>query len=196
MKLDNKGITLTELIISIALISIVIMFLFRLLVDVRYMNNNTDFDRENQQTRAIILKTLQTEFLEKKLTKIEESGSSNSETNIKFTYANNEVATLKIEADSISYKNNSGTEKWLLKKETDATRIAFRCVDFYSSLQGVATEGEFFSIKIHIPIVVNQSKNTLDDIELFYLGERKDLVEVNPLPTNYQLGHYDANTCG
>ena len=58
MKINNKGITLTELIISIALISIVILFLFRLLVDVRHVNNDTDFDRENQQTRAIILKTI------------------------------------------------------------------------------------------------------------------------------------------
>ena len=48
MKLDNKGITLVELIVSIALISIVIMFLFRLLVDVRYSDNTTDYNRDNQ----------------------------------------------------------------------------------------------------------------------------------------------------
>ena len=47
---NNKGITLVELIVSIALISIVIMFLFRLLVDVRYNENNMDFNRKNQQT--------------------------------------------------------------------------------------------------------------------------------------------------
>ena len=67
MKLDNKGITLVELIVSIALISIVIMFLFRLLVDVRYSDNTTDYNRDNQQKRATIIKYIQTDFLERKL---------------------------------------------------------------------------------------------------------------------------------
>ena len=41
--MENKGFTLVELIISIALISIVVMFLFNLLTDVKASNNNTDF---------------------------------------------------------------------------------------------------------------------------------------------------------
>ena len=75
MKLNQKGITLVELIISMALISIVIMFLFRLLVDVRYGENNTDFNRVNQQTRAVILKRVQQDFLDRKLIKIKDSSS-------------------------------------------------------------------------------------------------------------------------
>ncbi len=196
MKLDKKGITMAELIVSIALITIVVMFLFRLLVDIRYGNRNTDFNRENQQTRAIIMKTIEHDFLEKKLIKIEDNTTKDTSVELEFTYLDDTKATLTIEEESITYTNDSGTEKWLLEKETDSTKIAVQCIGFSSSLQD-DQKGDFFSIKINIPIVVNKnSKNTLDDIELFYIGEKKDIIENESFPKNSHLGHYQENTCG
>ena len=199
MKLDNKGITLVELIISVALISIVIIFLFRLLVDVRYNNHNTDFNLENQQTRAMIIKTIETDFLEKKLVGLSDS-ATNTLTSITFFYKDGTSGVLTIEEDKVSYTNPNGTEKWLLQKENDFTKIAFQCVTYRSSLSqpSLKENGEFFSVKINVPIIVSStSKNTLDDLEFFYIGEKQDILNLDSaFPIKLSLGNYYEATCG
>lgn len=199
MKLNNKGITLVELIISIGLISIVIMFLFRLLVDVRYSENNTDYNRSNQQTRAIILKNIQEDFLERKLNGLVDENSTNQELILKFSYADDTTGILTVSSDSITYTNDSGTEKWLLEKENENTKLDVNCVSYSTSLfkTGLDTEGEYFYVRFTIPVVVNsKKKNYIDDLEFFYLGEKKDIENIdNSFPNKVGLGGYD-NNCG
>ena len=202
MKIKNKkGITLTELIISIALISIVIMFLFRLLVDVRYSNNNTDFNRENQQTRAIILKTVQKDFLEKKLVGMRVTNANANQITFTFTYASGEVGRFIIGQEGneqfISYQNNGGTEKWFVKKENSISKYNLRCISFETENIFNNVGGEFYRLKISIPMVVSrESKNFIDDLEFFYIGEKKDLRADGFTGLNVShLGAYDANSC-
>ena len=155
MKLNKKGITLIELIISIALISIVIMFLFRLLIDVRYSENNTDFNRANQQTRAVILKRVQQDFLDRKLIKIEDKTNSTNETSIDLTYKDGSKGNITVDENSLSYTINGDTEKWLLEKQNNTTVIGYRCISFTTSFmqEQLKEEGEFYSVKITIPII-------------------------------------------
>ena len=61
MKLNNKGITLVEIIISIALISIVLLFLFSLLVTVNDMNNESEVNTTYLITKSLILKNIEDE---------------------------------------------------------------------------------------------------------------------------------------
>ncbi len=194
MKLNQKGITLTELIVSIALISIVIMFLFRLLVDVRYNENNIDFNRANQQTRAIVLKTIQKDFLEKKLIKITDRTQNSGEFLLEFTFQDHSTGRLSVLRDTLTYTTNETTEKWLLEKETENAHFGINCVNYNTSVHSI-TNGEFFFIKFTIPVIINKQKNYLDDLEFFYLGERKDIL-LDSFPNKSYLGYYDAKTCG
>ena len=191
MKLQNNhGITLIELVISIALISIVIMFLFRLVVDVRYGDNNTDFNRENQQTRAIIIKTVQQDFLEKKLVGIVASSDLTSGIlTLNFNYANRDTGRFSLENmpdgnQSVTYtKNGVDTEKWIIKKVNSSSKFNVSCTKFSSRNIFEDIGGDFFYIKISIPMEVRQSsKNYIDDLEFFYIGEKKDIVESNFSP--------------
>ncbi len=59
MKLNKKGITLVEIIISIALISIVLIFLFSLLVDVKDMNDEASINSDYLINKALILKNIE-----------------------------------------------------------------------------------------------------------------------------------------
>ncbi len=197
MKLNNKGITLVELIVSIALISIVIMFLFRLLVDIRYSENSTDFNRANQQTRAIILKTIQEDFLERKLIGLVDRSQNEGEFVVEFSYQDHTTGRLMVDENSITYTNNTGTEKWNLERETEGTRLGINCVSYSTSLP-LNLEGEFFYMKLVIPVIVNaRKKNYIDDLEFFYLGEKKDLVNIDSaFPNAGSLGYYNANQCG
>lgn len=204
MKLNKRGITLMELIVSIALISIVIMFLFRLLVDVRYSNNNTDFNRENQQNRAIIINNVQKEFIERKLIGIDFSaspGGTDGYLNINFTYKDGTNGTLSFHNDEggyIMYRNNTlnTKEKWYLKKENDDTKFNLYCVKFSKS--DITDSSEYYYIRFSIPVIVNKDKsNTLDDFEFSYIGKKTDLLSTNSFRTsiNGGLGNYEEARC-
>ena len=58
-KMNNKGSTLLELIISIALISVILVFMVRLLVDLNDSETNNKYAKKNQVIRAEILRTIE-----------------------------------------------------------------------------------------------------------------------------------------
>lgn len=59
MELNKKGMTLVEIIISIALISIVLIFLFSLLVDVKDMNDEASINSDYLINKALMLKNIE-----------------------------------------------------------------------------------------------------------------------------------------
>lgn len=69
MKLNKKGMTLVEIIISIALISIVLVFLFSLLVDVKDINDEASINSDYLINKALILKNIE-EDLDKTTTEL------------------------------------------------------------------------------------------------------------------------------
>lgn len=206
---NNKGITLVELIISIALISIVIMFLFRLLTDVRYNNNNVDYNRENQQTRALILKMVQKDFLEKKLIGLRETTANSNEFEMEFRYGDSTTAKLSIAIDPannkqyVSYRHTingiTETEKWWVEKENESSKFNVNCITYNHNNLFNDVGGEFFYLKINIPMVVNKdNKNAIDDLELFYMGKREEITNVAVSFFDFNRAnsqYYIASTC-
>lgn len=191
---NNRGITLVELIISISLISIVILFLFQLLVDVRYSDNRIDYARNNQQTRAVILKTIQDDFLDYGLIGLSDDGSTDEQLIITFKYPDNKTGVLTVENTSVIYvKANGETEKWTLEPKNSYMKYNIRCVSYKNTYE---TDGEFFSIWLRIPLdVKKESKNVIDDLELFYIGKKSDVVQED-FDQGLYLGNYDINQCG
>ena len=59
MKLDNKGISIIELIISISLISVVMLFLYNLLSNVTFEKDDDYFASLNQANRIEIISTIE-----------------------------------------------------------------------------------------------------------------------------------------
>ena len=59
MKLNNKGITLVEIIIAIALISIVLLFLFILLVNVNDINEESELNSSYLINKSLIIKNIE-----------------------------------------------------------------------------------------------------------------------------------------
>lgn len=193
--MNKKGMTLVELIVSMALISIIIMFLFKLFVDVRHVDNTRNYTRSNAQKRAIILNRVQTDFLERGLAGITDSGNNSSIT-ITFRFLDNTTATLSFATDSggnyVSYRNSSTDEKWYIKTDNDTTTFNFNCVK-YTFLE--APNNEYFAMRFSVPIVaVKGSPNIIDDLEFSYVG-RTSGVNLNQFPHKSSLGSYQANTC-
>ena len=77
MKLNNKGITLVEIIISIALISIVLVFIFSMLIQVNNENAENEVKSSYLINQAAYIKQIEEDFLDYKLKLIEKCDGSN-----------------------------------------------------------------------------------------------------------------------
>ena len=98
MKLNNKGITLVEIIISVALISIVLVFLFNLLIQVNNENSDNEVRSSYLVNQATFIKQIEEDFIEQILSLGETCTSSDfaeSETE-------NKLYLPKIYNDSVS----------------------------------------------------------------------------------------------
>ena len=118
MKLNKKGITLVEIIISIALISIVLIFLFNLLVDVKDMNDEASINSDYLINKALILKNIEEDLDETTSLKI-------STCEINYFYKNYPTIE-KINGGDYSYFRQSSD-----KSDSDVQkRLASECIKF------------------------------------------------------------------
>lgn len=120
--MNKKGFTMTELIVSIAIIAVVMIFLVNLLVDIRYDKKNELYDTKNQINRAEIIKTIQNDLDGKIITDITDGSYSN---NLVVNIKTDDYSTHTIQADNnhIYYTSNNKTTKWSLEKNNDETYI-------------------------------------------------------------------------
>lgn len=66
MKIDNKGVTIVEIIVSITLISIVLIFLLRLLISLRDLDDKSLSMIKYEEKTALIVNAVQSEIKDKK----------------------------------------------------------------------------------------------------------------------------------
>lgn len=163
--MNNKGITLIELLISISLTSITIIFLFKLLVDIRATYSSDNYNKANQQKRAIIVRTVERDFLNEGLIGIKDDGSTNGNLKISFKYSTGKTGILEASNNAITYQDANNTkEVWHLDDESYHYVTNCASYKFYQS-------GNDFYIKF--TIIVNKDNtdnNYLDDIEFTYTG--------------------------
>lgn len=123
MKLNNKGMTLVEIIISIALISIVLLFMFSLLINVNDMNISSNINSTYLVNKALIIKNIEEDIRD--ANKIEIYGCKNEDTGqegIRSFYTSYGHATNY-------FYNASGVEESTLK--------ANMCLEFHLTKNGV-----------------------------------------------------------
>lgn len=63
LKLNNKGMSLIEIIISIALISIVLIFIFSLLVNVKDINTESELNSANLVQKALMISDIEDDLM-------------------------------------------------------------------------------------------------------------------------------------
>ena len=107
--MNKRGITLVEVVISVGLISVVMLFLFNLLLDMQYENSHASYLKENQINRANIIKTVEEDLMNNNLETINISVGSSSST-VVFDFETFST-TLIVMEDRITYKD----ETWLLE---------------------------------------------------------------------------------
>lgn len=176
----KKGFTMVELMVSIAIIAVVMVFLVRLLIDIKYDFTNELYNTANQINRSEIIKTIQEDWLGKELYTID-----NTNNNIILKTAdgeNQQTATISFEEDDnnqyIKYNSTSNKEsKWKIEKNNKETYLQTNDIKVKVTKNTENLENiNDTVIEIDIPIIIDKStlrKNNdsrMDNIVLtFYI---------------------------
>lgn len=197
--MNKKGFTMVELMISITIIAVVMVFLIQLLVDIRYDKVNELYNTANQFNRAEIIKTINNDLKDANIITISDSESSSNMLKITFTSSSSTSSTLKIstitidgeQKDIIEYiDKNRLTKKWTLKTNNKQTYIQKNNIP-YKLITSDNYQG--YTVLIDIPIIVNKNKvdqidpeskneiikkdNRMDNITIIVSGSIKDNID-------------------
>ncbi len=136
MKLNNKGISLVEIIISITLISIIIIFILGILINIRTEEQENKELSQLKLNQAIITKEIQTDFIERELIGIEPC-------NDRVTRENDSVRSyIKTSTNSLGKKGKSYCLKFIYNPAKGTDNIGYLL--YYSYLYESIDSKEIF----------------------------------------------------
>lgn len=174
MKLNNKGMTLIELLISLALISFVMVFLLQMLENVRNDSLNDDFAISNQSIRDEIIYTIEKDLLNESDFDIINNCNSNDLSTCTINITSNSSITISkdtVKEDKenktyyyLTYNNNDNIHKWQMKDATIDTNVDIIKNNNYAIIK-IKIYNEIFNELNNI-----NNNNTLDDIEISLYG--------------------------
>lgn len=199
--LNKKGMTLLEIVISIALISVVMLFLFSLLNDIQYESKHTSYAKDFLVSRATIIKDVEEDILNNNITNVMQVNVDANKTTLNFFVGSDPSnMNLEVESKKITYKNAAGEkESFSLSKDndeevfdfanikinsyagskiykpvdTDGDGICnFNCDDNSPKNDDYAVEPDFKYYHIIIPVLTGASDNAIDDLEFFFLVKK------------------------
>lgn len=190
MKINNKGVTIVELLVSLALLSVVLMFLYNLLSNVTFEKNTDFIANSNQANRIDIINTIEHDLLNDNDISIDESQTKVTRLVLKGTknyiisitentlvyYVNNDIQnTWKIKGGKlgeINCENTLGgttTSDNITECKSDSYNTSIVCTDNVTSLDSIKiTE---CTIPVYTTNVDNskENNNTLDDITFSFI---------------------------
>ena len=195
MKLNNKGMTLMELLVSIVLVGIVLTFLFQLLTDLQHETENNNYAYNNQVNRTDAIYTIEKDLQKYTLVGVKDA-STNDNLVIEFHYiAGDGTKTTTLKSDFKEYTDEFGdTQKTYYLRYTDYNNEKYSWEMKGAILDTCGTFKYFISstsdnyyFKLNIPVynkVYNERNNkdrnnAVDDIEITFADYKRDLRITN-----------------
>ena len=198
--LNKKGMTLLEIVISIALISVVMLFLFSLLNDIQYESKHTSYAKDFLVSRATIIKDVQEDILNNNITNVMQVSAGEGKVNLNFFRDDTSLMSIEVESKKITYKNAAGEkESFSLSEDNDDEVFDFNhikvsnyegnkiykpidtdgdgvcnvnCGDNSTKNDDYAIESDFKYYHVIIPVLTGASDNAIDDLEFFFLVKK------------------------
>ena len=171
--MNNKGLTIIELIISIALISIIVLFMYRLLSDITFEKDNDFIATLNHQQRIEIIDAMQTIIQNDDA--INDAVLSDDAKSLNFIDSTNRVLysfSINPNTGVISISKAGTTlNKWKIKGGTLDRQINCKGSETYETYKIYSCIVPVYTTNINNQII-NASRgtidnnNNLDDIEL------------------------------
>lgn len=160
--MNKKGFTILELLISIALISVVLLLLLRVMLALEAINHDKSYASDDEIARTEIIGNIEQDFLDYHLNGLQ---IKRQDEKMILTLFMDQEKTIIIDNKSLTYDN----EKYSLKS-TNATYGS--CLTYqYQEL-----ENDYYLVSIVIPVYIDGENTTVkDDLELTYLGLKNEL---------------------
>lgn len=205
--LNNKGLSLIEILVSITLISTILVFLVQLLNNLENETTNNNFAYDNQLNRAEIIKTIEDDLDNNNLIGI--SNNSHDNINISFAFLDNLSATLT--STTKETLNNFGEKEnnYILKyTATNGEKYSWTmegaevdpCFDFVFH-NDLETNNYYLKLNIYVynkpPHKRNNKEinNVIDDIEITYSGSSNFLSKDQKYLTIDSNSDKKINSC-
>ena len=198
--LNKKGMTLLEIVISIALISVVMLFLFSLLNDIQYESKHSSYAKDFLVSRATIIKDVEEDILNNNITNVMQVSAGEGKVNLNFFRDDTSLMSIEVESKKITYKNAAGEkESFSLSEDNDDEVFDFNhikvsnyegnkiykpidtdgdgvcnvnCGDNSTKNDDDAIEPDFKYYHVIIPVLTGASDNAIDDLEFFFLVKK------------------------
>lgn len=160
--MKKHGFTILELLISIALISVVLLLLLRVMMQLEVINHDTSYASDDEIARTEIIQNIETDFLDLHLNGL--TVQKGEDTVI--TFMMDEEKELVISSKEITYDN----EVYTLKSSNASYDL---CVDYqYRDL-----ENDYYLIMFTIPVLIDGENTTgNDDLTFTYLGLKNEFT--------------------
>ncbi len=184
MRLSNKGMSLMELLISIALVGVVLVFIFQMLVDLKDEKETNNFVYNNQLNRIQAIKVVEDDLKNHTLVGIEDKSNSSSLI-INFYYK--QKSTIKTAVMKIEKKTSGGkTDYYFRYTSFDNVKSSWKMEDARVNKCGSFAfyKGDkYYYFKLNL-FIYNEptndrnnetNNNYVDDIEIIYTGNASSL---------------------
>ena len=166
MKKYSKGTTLIEIMVSLALISVVLIFMFNILSDLKVEDRESTRGSEDSVERASYTRIIQNDLINLGLKDVKYCGVSGTIICYTFTFDSGSPKNLEVYDNYIIYDN----EKWVLDSTTFNKAKSSFCVQESENYQ---------LIRIIIPTNLNPSLSRKLDIEVTYAANKKATIASN-----------------
>lgn len=166
-KLNKNGMTLMELIVSVALISVIMIFMYKLIADVRSDKNENDKLTDNIIKISEIEVAIQNTIIKENISKVELKYIDSYNTNqVQFSVNDSVVSKFLVGSDSedavfILTDKNGEEQKWSMSN----LKIGDVCYNSYKSDK----ENSGYNINIRIPLKSNSK--VIHVIEIPYYNQ-------------------------
>ena len=159
----KKGFTILELLISIALISVVLLLLLRVMMQLEVINHDTSYASDDEIARTELIKKIETDFLDLQLNGL--SIHQNSDETV-LTFMMEEEKELVISSREITYDD----EVYALKSSNASYDV---CVEYkYQDL-----DDDYYLVMFTIPVLIDGVNTTNnDDLTFIYLGLKNEFT--------------------
>ena len=154
---NQKGVTIVEIVVSVALISLVIIFIFNLMITVKNINDDSNSSSTNIINQNIIIRKVQADFKDLELTKVDSCSSDdiknlmvsnyNQKTSycLKLSYVGGEVGYLIY----YSYHNNTSNKDLNIIGYSRENNVVLRETDIVPQNNNEDSENNNYPLKVN-----------------------------------------------
>lgn len=163
----KKGFSLIELLVSIVIISLTLVFITAFVQNLKNEKGNINFNVQDSISKTSISKELNEYANEYGISNIVKK----SATKLEITYKTGDVGVVEINNKTVTYKNNS--EIVFVKTLTQDT-VNFKAIDYNSDSEDyhkIYSNNNKKFFRYVIKTTSDSTKVSRDDIEVLYYGE-------------------------